>query len=705
MTNILVVVLKVVICVLVAYLVIFKLLGVRVVRNDEFAIVERWWSSRKSADDSIISMDGETGYLPDVLRGGIHMRPGWMYKVHKYPLITIPQGQMGYVFARSGEVLPNTQLLGRIVPESNNFQDARGFLANGGQKGPQRGILREGTYAMNLAQFVVITSADIYYLPLSNSNEREMFQRMQSDLNSVEGFTPVVIENGDDDTDASSMHDLIGVVTVLDGPSLPNGEIIAPIVGDGKNDPNYHSNFQDPERFLAAGGYKGRQLQVLSEGSYMINRLFASIEYVPKTVIPVGYVGVIVSYTGSKGSDTTGVAYKHGELVANGCKGVWETPLTPGKYALNPYALDCKFVPTTNLILKWSSEEVGDHHLDQNLSEIDLITKDAFQPMLPLSVVLHIDYLQAPKVIQRFGDMEKLVNETLDPLISSYFKNIGQTKTLIELIQDRSDIQNAATEQMQDKFAKYNLELEEVLIGTPQASATDDKMNMVLDQLRQRQVAEEQTKTFLAQQKASEQEKSLNEAKAIAEQQSALTASQISIQVETNKGEAEAKKAEQDAKKIKTIAAANAEQMKLVAGAEAQKTRLFGEAEADKTRAIGEAEAAKTRAVGEAEATVVAKQVAAYGGPRYQLTQRLAAQIADAIKQTGSNLVPTTVVNMGGAGNGSNGSVDAGLVNAILSLLTTEKLGISLDADDAAAATPKDVPAEKPADAEAGMTK
>ena len=79
--------------------------------------------------------------------------------------------------------------------------------------------------------------------------------------------------------------------------------------------------------------------------------------------------------------------------------------------------------------------------------------------------------------------------------------------------------------------------------------------------------------------------------------------------------------------------------------------------------------------------------------------------IADAIKQTGSNLVPTTVVNMGGAGNGSNGPVDASLVNAILSLLTTEKLGISHDADDAAAATPKDVPAEKPAGAEADTTR
>ena len=92
--------------------------------------------------------------------------------------------------------------------------------------------------------------------------------------------------------------------------------------------------------------------------------------------------------------------------------------------------------------------------------------------------------------------------------------------------------------------------------STPQASATDDKMNMVLDQLRQRQVAEEQTKTFLAQQKASEQEKSLNEAKAIAEQQSALTASQISIQVETNKGEAEAKKAQRE----RTEQAAKADQ-------------------------------------------------------------------------------------------------------------------------------------------------
>jgi hypothetical protein len=40
------------------------------------------------------------------------------------------------------------------------------------------------------------------------------------------------------------------------------------------------------------------------------------------------------------------------------------------------------------------------------LSEVSLITKDAFEPTLPLSVVVHIDYKKAPLVVQRFGDIK-----------------------------------------------------------------------------------------------------------------------------------------------------------------------------------------------------------------------------------------------------------------------------------------------------------
>jgi uncharacterized membrane protein YqiK len=83
--------------------------------------------------------------------------------------------------------------------------------------------------------------------------------------------------------------------------------------------------------------------------------------------------------------------------------------MLPGKYAFNTYAGKIEIIPTVNFILKWVRGEVGALKLDENLSEISLITKDAFEPTLPLSVVMHIDYKKAPMIIQRFGDVKKLV--------------------------------------------------------------------------------------------------------------------------------------------------------------------------------------------------------------------------------------------------------------------------------------------------------
>ena len=302
------------------------------------------------------------------------------------------------------------------------------------------------------------------------------------------GFRPVVIKDTDD---------MIGIVTVHDGPSLRQGEIIAPVVGDDpKQAETYHNNFQDPDRFLKAGGLRGRQLQVLVEGTYYVNRLFATVEMIPKTIIEVGNVGVVVSYTGETGADLSGVEYRHGELVEQGKRGVWSEPLLPGKYAFNTYAGKVVAVPTTNIILKWIRSEVGAHHFDENLTEVSLITKDAFEPSLPLSVVIHIDYQKAPLVIQRFGDVKRLVEQTLDPMVSAYFKNIGQTRTLIQLIQERSDIQQQSSQEMKEKFAHYNLELEEVLIGTPASPANDKQIEIILTQLRSRQIAVEQVETY-----------------------------------------------------------------------------------------------------------------------------------------------------------------------------------------------------------------
>jgi uncharacterized membrane protein YqiK len=627
------------------YLIIFKILGLRVIDSDQVAVVEKWWSMKGSLKDSIIALNGEAGYSPDLLRGGIHFRSVLMHKIHKYPLITIPQGQIAYIFARDGMPLSPTQTLGKVVQEANNFQNVRGFLQNGGQRGPQRGILREGTYAINLAQFIVVTPNDIKAIFNGSKQEKTELVSMQQTLASRSAFSPVVIMGS-----GSADSDVMGIVTIHDGMPLEQGEIIASYVGDA------HSGFQDPEKFLELGGRRGKQLQVLTDGTYYINRLFATVEYRPKTVVPIGFVGVVVSFFGMEGVDTTGSDYKHGELVGAGCKGVLEKPLMPGKYAFNTDAGKVVLVPTTNIILKWNKTETGDHKYDENLTEVDIITKDAFEPSLPLSVVMHIDYKQAPWVIQRFGDISMLVNQSLDPLVSAYFKDVAQTKTLIELIQERSEIRERAVMEMKDKFQKYNLQLEEVLIGTPKTSVNDLQIENILTQLRERQIAEEKKITYQKQQSAAESEKSLREAQAIAEQQSFLTKSKIQIEVEGNNGAALASKAEQEANQIIALAKANS----------------------SKIRLEGEAEASKETNVGLARAQAIDAQVKAYGGAEYRVIQEVVDKLADAIKYSQVDIVPKTVVNMGN-GNGSSDGNNSTVMDTLLKFITLDKLGVSLD--------------------------
>src|SRR5690349_1271891 len=625
-------------------LLIFMSGFLRYIPNNRVGIVEKLVSGRGSVKSGFIALKAEAGFQPDVLRGGWHLFIPFQYRIHSVPLVTIPQGKIGYVFARDGlPLLPAQSLASNVA--AHNFQDVRDFLQNGGQQGPQRQILREGTYALNLAQFVVITEDNVFYLPL-NREEDAVFKRMAEVIKERGGFQPVIIKGTDD---------LVGIVTVHDGPSLPQGEIIAPTVGnDSSNQETYHNTFQDPERFLAAGGQRGRQLQVLVEGTYYINRLFATVEMIPKTVVEVGNVGVVVSYTGDIGVDISGEEYKHGEMVEQGSRGVWSTPLLPGKYAFNTYAGKVLMVPTTNIILKWNKSESGAHRLDENLSEISLITKDAFEPSLPLSVVVHIDYRQAPLVIQRFGDVKRLVEQTLDPMVSAYFKNVGQTRTLIQLIQERSVIQSLSSEQMREKFARYNLELEEVLIGTPGSSHGDSKIEQILTQLRSRQIAEEQIETYNRQEKAAVKERELREAESRARQQQALTESEISITVQSNEGKAQYQRSLQQAATI---------------------------------RALAEAEAEKAARVGIAEAIAIEEKVRAYGGPQFQVTQQVMNRFAEAIETAGVDVVPRiSISGNGGSGNGAPSG--SNMMEGLLAMLLSDKMGVQLNGSNANATRP-----------------
>lgn len=272
-------------------LIIFAIfLVIRFVPNDKAAVVEKLWATQGSlTGGNIIALNNEAGYQADLVRGGIHFGYWrWQYTFHSSQLITIRQGKIGYVFARIGETLPPSQTLARVV-NCDNYQDVRAFLTSGGQKGRQRGILREGVYAINPAAFNVITEDNIYALTIDN-----VLKEYHLSLKKMGGFNPIIIGS-------SSGEDNIGIVTTHDGPSLKQGEIIARAVAMDASDENYHNNYQDIEAFLNAGGQRGLQYAPLLDGTYFINIWFATIERIPKVVIPIGYVGVVVSYHGKAG--------------------------------------------------------------------------------------------------------------------------------------------------------------------------------------------------------------------------------------------------------------------------------------------------------------------------------------------------------------------------------------------------------------------
>jgi uncharacterized membrane protein YqiK len=654
--NVVVVLVKIVTCAALTLVLLNFLLGLRYIPHDRVGIVEKLWSHRGSlAHGRIIALAGEAGFQARLLRGGLHLGyPFWMFRVHTAPLVTVAEGRIGYVYARDGLPLGPTQTLGAIVT-CNSFQDAVGFLENNGQRGRQRLIIREGVYAINTALFVVITETGVHCGPVDR-REREQCATWQEELNTANGFEPVLIgsayyvqKSGDAavQADASKLspHDLLGVVTIHDGPTLEPGEFIAPQVNSTPE--GGHNYFQDPEGFLALGGRRGKQLQVLTDGTYFVNRWFASVELQPKTLIPIGYVGVVISYYGASGEDVTGAQFRYGEQVEAGQRGVWREALAPGKYALNPYALKVELVPTVNFVLRWISGQVEAHRYDEHLTSIPLITADGYEPLLPLSLVLHIDYEKAPRVVQRFGDVRRLITQTLDPILTAYFRDVAQSSHMLDLLTRREDIQRRATEELGRRFQEFDINCVAVLIGRPEAGVlkpgAEDPIDRLFDQLRQRRLAEEQKETFAKQQEAAMQQKQLNHAQAEAERQTQLTQTRVEIEIAGNRGAAQLAEAERLAKRDIALAEGRARSAELE----------------------GQGEAAKVAQIGQAEAEVSRQKVEAFTDPRLYAINLVAQQLAHSEQP----LVPERVVLLGGQGE-KNGA-EVGLFQAILQVLTT----------------------------------
>src|ERR1700758_4128420 len=98
---------------IIAFLILLRVANIfRYIPNNQVGIVEKLWSVKGSIKEGFIALNGEAGYEPEVLRGGLHVFFPFMYRIHKSDLVTVGQGKIAYVFARDGEPLGASQVLG-----------------------------------------------------------------------------------------------------------------------------------------------------------------------------------------------------------------------------------------------------------------------------------------------------------------------------------------------------------------------------------------------------------------------------------------------------------------------------------------------------------------------------------------------------------------------------------------------------------------
>ena len=65
------------------------------------------------------------------------------------------------------------------------------------------------------------------------------------------------------------------------------------------------------------------------------------------------------------------------------------------------------------------------------------------------------------------------------------------------------------------------------------------------------------------------------------------------------------------------------------------------------------------------------------GGAQYRVIQEITDKLSDAIKGANVDIVPKTVVNMGGSEENANGTI----LDTLLKLITVEKLGVPIKAE------------------------
>lgn len=557
---------------------------------------------------------GQKGPQIQFLPPGYYRINAIMFRVAKMPITKIPGGKVGLVEATDGARIPEGRLLAARVQGHSNFFNGEAFIKNGGEKGRQLDVLMPGIYRLNPMLFKVIEIADWTHIEA----------------------------------------DQVGIVTINEGkPIVDSSKIAAEELPLG-----VHDNFQDAHAFLQAGGQKGLQIPVLRAGNYAINPWFATIEKVDMIQVGIGSCGVVTSYVGTEGTDLTDDAV-NAKIVANGSKGIWAEPLQPGKHPLNTKICKVDIVPTTQILLNWADTRSSAHELDSSLKTITLRTADAFNVNMDVSVIIHIPIKNAPKVIANLGSVKNMISQVLEPAISSHFRNAAQYIQALDLYTQRRQLQEKAKEHIDAVLRVHHIDSKDTLIADvvlpPELTKT----------VTDRQIAEQEKKTFATQKEAQDERRNLENAKAQANMQPKVVESERNVEIQKNLAEGRIKEAEGSKQASILMAEGQATAVKLEAGGKAEATKLNADADSQAIKKVGAAEAEIILAKGASTAEAYKLEVAAMGREVFGQIR-----VIDKIASSDLKFIPDNLV-IGGGGNDRDGN---SMVTGLFGIALLEKL-------------------------------
>ncbi len=585
------------------------------VGGQQVGILERRYLGKSLPEGRVIAMKGEIGIQARVLPPGLHFLPPFLYTVKKDVMFLIEDDQVGLVQSIDGRALEPGRIFARRVESHDTFQDGEAFLRNGGQKGPQVDILPPGKYRINSYLFrvrvepaLIVPQGQIGLVSARDGEPMEPGRLLARKTDGHMAFQDgeMFLRNGGQrgpqievifpgryrinteffsaDVRPASvvMANQVGLVTARDGAPLPPDELVATSV------PN-HNDFQDASAFLANGGQRGPQFDLLKPGTYYINQMMFEVTVDEVAVVERGEVAVLVSNVGKQPDQMSNEdRLKAGQevyVVPAGFRGIQSEVAGPGVYYLNRWAYIAYIVPTTNLTIDWAAEGVsnddntgpavpaGQINRLQLFNPLSVISRDGFEMSVSVKVVIRVRPDQAPMMVAKIGSIENLIDHVIHPMIDSSFRNQASSSGAMNFMQDRAEEQAKAEERARLELEKYHVECVSVLIS--QIVLPQELMSI---QTR-RVIAAQQQEMFTEQQKAEHERIATENTRAQADKQIELVSAQIGVQI--------------------------AEQTK-------QKTIVEAEGRARAVEVEGEAEGTRILAVGTATAEAYEKQVAAF---------------------------------------------------------------------------------------------